>query len=54
MFKKAAYIIKEMWFMIKRHKFYFLAPILIILATLAILVYYIGPTAIVSFLYAGI
>lgn len=54
MFKKAAFVFKEMWLMIKRHKFYFLAPIVIILATLAILVYYIGPDAIVSFLYAGI
>ena len=51
---KVAFVLKEMWSLIKRHKYYFLAPIVIILASLAILVYYIGPSAIVSFLYAGI
>ena len=52
--RKIAYLLKEMIFMIKRHKLYFLAPILIILAILALLVYYIGPAAVVSFIYAGI
>ena len=51
---KILYILKEMFYLINKHKFYFLAPILIILALLAILVYYIGPAAIVSFIYAGI
>lgn len=52
--KKILYLLKETFFMIKKHKFYFIAPILIILALLAILVYYIGPSAIVTFIYAGI
>ena len=54
MIAKIAYIIEEMWFMIKQHKVYFLAPVLLMLAMLAIFVYYMGPTAIVSFLYAGL
>lgn len=54
MFKRVVYIIKEMLFMIRQHKLYFLAPVLFILAVLAILVYTMGPTAIVAFLYAGI
>lgn len=52
--RKVWYILKEMFFMIKKHKLYFLAPILIILAILAFLVYYIGPAAIISFIYAGV
>lgn len=51
---KVIYIFKEMIFLIKRHKMYFLAPIFLVLALLAFLVYYIGPAAIVSFIYAGI
>jgi len=51
--RKIAYIFKEMLYMIKRQKLYFLAPIFIILALLAIIVWYIGPTVVVSFIYAG-
>jgi len=51
--KKIAYMFKEMLYMIKRQKLYFLAPIFIILALLAVIVWYIGPTVIVSFIYAG-
>ncbi len=54
MFAKVAYILKEMWFMIKQHKVYFFAPVLLLLAMLAIFTYYLGPTVIVSFLYAGL
>lgn len=54
MASKVTYILKEMGYMIRRHKFFFLAPILIMLSLLAILVYYIGPAAIVTFFYAGI
>jgi hypothetical protein len=52
--RKILYILKEMVFLIKKHRLFFLAPILILLALLAILVYYIGPAAIVSFIYAGL
>ena len=52
--KKVSYILKQMWILIKTHKVSFLAPIFIILAVLAILVYYIGPAVIVSFIYAGV
>lgn len=43
-----------MMLMIRKHKLQIIAPILIILAVLAFLVYYIGPAVIVSFIYAGI
>jgi hypothetical protein len=52
--KKILYILKEMFYMIKKEKLYFITPILVILALLAFLVYYIGPAAIISFIYAGI
>jgi hypothetical protein len=54
MFAKLGYILKELFFVVRRHKLYFLTPIFVILALLAFLVYYIGPTIIVSFIYAGV
>lgn len=52
--RKVVYILKEMFRMIRKHKLSFLAPLFIILALLAFLVYYIGPAVIVSFIYAGV
>jgi len=52
--KKVIFILKELLALVKEHKLYILAPIFILLAMLAFLVYYIGPAVIVSFIYAGI
>lgn len=52
--KKIAYILKEIFYMIKKHKLAFLAPIFVILTLLAILVYVIGPSVITTFIYAGV
>ena len=52
--KKVSFILKQMWMLIKKNRVSFLAPLFIILAVLAILVYYIGPAVIVSFIYAGV
>lgn len=52
--KKILYILKEMFYMVRRHKLYFLMPVFIMLALLAFLVFYIGPSVIISFIYAGI
>ncbi|MDD5561007.1 MAG: DUF5989 family protein [Candidatus Omnitrophica bacterium] len=52
--KKILYLLKEMFFLIKKQKIYFLAPLMILLAVLAILVFYLGPSVIISFIYAGI
>jgi hypothetical protein len=52
--KKVVYMIRQMLILIKKHKLSFLAPLFIILAVLAFLVYYIGPSVIISFIYAGI
>jgi len=42
-----------MGFLVKRHKMYFLAPILITLALLVALAFYVGPAAALTFIYAG-
>ncbi|MFA5200666.1 MAG: hypothetical protein WC442_07200, partial [Candidatus Omnitrophota bacterium] len=54
MSQKVSYIFKEMFYMIKRQKLYFMIPTLTLLALLAFLVYYIGPAVVISFIYAGI
>ena len=51
---KFIYIIKGFIQLIKKHKLYFLIPLLIIIAILALLAVYIGPAVQVSFIYAGI
>jgi hypothetical protein len=52
--KKILYLLKETFYMLKKHRAYFLAPMLIILVLLAVIVFCIGPSAIVAFIYAGI
>ncbi len=52
--KKIRYILNEMLYMIKKEKLFFIMPILIILTLLAFLIYHIGPSIIVTFIYAGI
>lgn len=51
---KVSYMSGEAAFLIRRHRLYFLAPVLIMLILLAFLVYYIGPTVVMSFIYAGV
>ena len=52
--KKIAYILKEMLHLIRKNKMYLIAPLLVILALLAFLVYYIGPPVVIAFIYAGV
>lgn len=51
---KIVYILKEMFYMIKKYKLYILAPIFIIFVLTAFLIYHIGPSVIISFIYAGV
>ena len=51
--RKIAYIFREMIFLIRTHKVYFIAPILIVLVLLVVLAFYVGPTAVLTFIYAG-
>ena len=52
--KKIVYIFKEMFYLIRKYKLYFLAPLLTVLVLLAFLAFYLGPSVIISFIYAGI
>jgi hypothetical protein len=54
MLRKVRHILKESAYLVRRHKLYFLAPIIFTLALLAFFVYQIGPAIIVSFIYAGV
>ncbi len=45
---------REMRHLIREHRFYFLAPILISLILFAILIFKVGPGIIMTFIYAGI
>jgi len=52
--EKMLLIVRESFALVRRHKFYFLLPLLIMLAVLSILAFQIGPGIVISFIYAGI
>jgi len=52
--KKIVLLFSEMIKLIKNNKLYFFAPLLIMLILLAILVFTLGPTAMITFIYAGV
>ena len=52
--RKVWYILKEMVFLIRSHKLVFISPILIMLALLVLFALYLGPTAFLTFIYAGL
>ncbi|MDP6945000.1 MAG: DUF5989 family protein [Myxococcota bacterium] len=47
-------MMREMLALISEHKLYFLAPLLVSLVALSMLVYYVGPTVVITFIYAGV
>ena len=54
-FKKFFNVLSEMVYLIRKHKLYFIAPLLIMLALLVFLAFYLGHSfLIVSFIYAGV
>jgi len=52
--KKIILLFRETIKLIKNNKLYFFAPLLIMLILLAILVFALGPSAMITFIYAGI
>lgn len=52
--RKLIFILKECRDLVRRHRLYFLAPLLLALAVLSFLVFQIGPALIVAFIYAGL
>ena len=48
------HLFKESWHLIKKEKAYFLAPLVIMIVLLAVLIYQMGPAALIAFIYAGV
>ncbi len=51
---KLWYLLKEAFHLVRKHKAYVLAPLLVMLALLALVAFYVGPGAVVTFIYAGV
>ncbi len=47
-------VMSEMLYLIRKYRFYIIAPTLILLALVGFFVYQVGPVIVVSFLYAGV
>ena len=54
MFKKSLYVFRGIAELIKENRLYFMAPLLMALAGLSVLCYYVGPKIIITFIYAGV
>lgn len=55
--KKLLYMFRmfrEMMELVREHKLYFLAPLFFALVAVSALVYYVGPTVVITFIYAGV
>lgn len=55
--KKFRYMFRmlgEMLELVREHKLYFMAPVLAALVLVSALVYYVGPTVVITFIYAGV
>jgi hypothetical protein len=51
---KLWYLLKEMWRLIRRERVWVLAPLLMLMVLVALLAFYVGPGAVVTFIYAGL
>ncbi len=51
--KRLWFIFTEMLHLIRHHKLYVIAPLLICLVLLALFAFVLGPTAVLTFIYAG-
>ncbi len=47
-------MLREVSYLVREHRFYFLAPILICLVVFAIMIFKVGPGIVMTFIYAGI
>ena len=47
-------MMRELLALVAEHRLYFLAPLLLSLVALSILVYHVGPTVVITFIYAGV
>lgn len=47
-------MLREMWGLVREQRLWFLAPVLLTLVLLSLLVYQVGPTVVITFIYAGV
>lgn len=52
--RKIVYLLRETMFLIRQHKLYFLAPLLVLMVILAVLFFHLGPGIAIAFIYAGV
>jgi len=51
---KLWFLLRETYRFLRKHRRYILAPLLLLLLLIALLAFYVGPGAVVTFIYAGI
>ncbi|MDD5629509.1 MAG: hypothetical protein PHU21_10630 [Elusimicrobia bacterium] len=51
---RVLHLLREGLFLVRRHKYYFLLPVLVALALLALLAYQLVPMTALTFVYAGL
>lgn len=51
---KLWYLLREAFYLVRRRKSYLLAPLLLLLVLVALVAFYVGPGAVVTFMYAGV
>lgn len=47
-------MLRQLGGLVSENKLYFLAPFMMLLVSLSVLVYYVGPTVVITFIYAGV
>lgn len=47
-------MLRQLGGLVAENKLYFLAPFMMLLVSLSVLVYYVGPTVVITFIYAGV
>lgn len=54
LFRKFVSMNRSALYLARRHKVYFLLPILVAVAVIAVFVFYVAPAIITTFIYAGV
>lgn len=53
-FRKINFMLRELKYLVREHRLWFLAPTLLLLCLFSILFFKLGPGIIVTFIYAGV
>ena len=52
--RKIIYLVRELFYLIRKDRLYLLAAVFLFLVFLTVLVYQLTPAAVVTFIYAGV